>query len=797
MPIRLTQPVQGRNAEETVKNIISALRQQQLEIEHYLTHLDGSAITSVDYKPVVSGPATWEEAATNFNLRNDRNQTVPSNPVIADDGTAIDHIINTDGSATISLEWAFVGTGPGYDVDGFIIWVHSSTSATAYTFGTTPASETPFYTPADMRAFVLDSVSADKYYTFGVQAYRNVDQDVNSEGILKSSIVQPSEAGENPYRPSATVAYAGNIIDTLGNQIPVANLETVDGSQLKADGVRYDGQIINDSDVTAYFPFDDSLYDSKNIIPGTFARASVANLSNGVQVASGVARYDTARIVRGVLIEEGTTNLLTANQSSVETDTTGFTTNLGGAGTATMTRTTAKSWQGSASLKVDTSGSTINQGASVLTNGTAGTVYAGQMQVWVPVGVTVEVGLWDTVNSVNGGSFPLATIAGNNAWQRVTITCIMGASNTTGLQLYARNANATAITFYIDGLQIEQKPYPTSWILGGTTRAAETLTIPTAGVFQKDNWAVDLTYIPDNADITTYKVLWTCRIDGNNYYQLSIAITTGYPTMRVRSGGTYYDIILPTAIVAGTKYVFTVSGYGTTLLFCCNGVEIGSIPYVEPVGTLPSVMQMGTSSTGTTQCNGIIDELRFSKVARTLLEHQAYYNSNKGYTDIEPIIRAGLMVNGFMVTPEGGAKCYHSNGSFSQMSWEGFMNYDAGYGRKYFYYTEGGTGATVINGTEGTSNPLDVYINVPDKLKDKPWDQIGIAVSLVSANQDDQSYRVYGYYRGIELHYHKEINGGVKQIKVSGWQEWYDLPPDSSPNYIKYTGVQFNYMFWG
>ena len=41
----------------------------------------------------------------------------------------------------------------------------------------------------------------------------------------------------------------------------------------------------------------------KNIIPGTFARASVANLPNGTQVGVDVARYDTARIVRGIIIE--------------------------------------------------------------------------------------------------------------------------------------------------------------------------------------------------------------------------------------------------------------------------------------------------------------------------------------------------------------------------------------------------------------------------------------------------------------------------------------------------------------
>jgi phage tail protein X len=709
MPIRLTQPVQGRNAEETVKNIISALRQQQLEIEHYLTHLDGSAITSVDYKPVVSGPATWEEAATNFNLRNDRNQTVPSNPVIADDGTAIDHIINTDGSATISLEWAFVGTGPGYDVDGFIIWVHSSTSATAYTFGTTPASETPFYTPADMRAFVLDSVSADKYYTFGVQAYRNVDQDVNSEGILKSSIVQPSEAGENPYRPSATVAYAGNIIDTLGNQIPVANLETVDGSQLKADGVRYDGQIINDSDVTAYFPFDDSLYDSKNLIPGTFARASVAYLPNGVQVASGIARYDTARIVRGILVEEGTTNLIATPQD--------LTTQYSKDASVTITA----NQDGVADLVTCTDGA---NGYLIKEQHTAdGGPYSHTLWAKKGTASTIRVTIYDqTVGAY------IASVTFNLTFNYAPYT-VSVASTTNGHTLHLYVWFGTGTT-YVLAEQLEKKPYATSFIV--TTRVAETLTIPTAGVFQKNNWAVELTYIPtskpDNG--INIAILWYCVIDSPNNRYLLYVDTDGKIKFRVVSGGTNYDIASSTALVSGQKYCILVSGDGSKVRLCINGNQIGTdLTYIEPVGSLPLVMQIGQSGVSTAFANGLIDELRFSAKARTLTEHQAYYNSNKGYTDIEPIIRAGLMVNGFMVTPEGGAKCYHSNGSFSQISWEGFMNYMAGEGRAYHHLSEIARVSTVGTGSHSaspwwTEEEALVYVppitvQLPDRFKGK------------------------------------------------------------------------------
>jgi phage minor structural protein len=169
--------------------------------------------------------ATVSTAVTNFNNRNDRKSTPPANPTIATDGTAVDHTINNDGSADISFEWQFNGSGDAYDIDGFIIYVYQSTSGSAYTFGTSPASEQVYVVTSDKRAFILYGVPADRYYTFGVQAYRIVDPDINASGILKSAIVKPTAAGENPYRPTANIAFAGNITGTV-NGVPASTLTT-------------------------------------------------------------------------------------------------------------------------------------------------------------------------------------------------------------------------------------------------------------------------------------------------------------------------------------------------------------------------------------------------------------------------------------------------------------------------------------------------------------------------------------------------------------------------------------------
>ena len=155
------------------------------------------------------------ESISNFDNRNDRISTVPANPVVKGDGTAVDHIVNTDGSVDISFEWEFNGTGDAYNIDGFTIYVHQGASSSPYTFGTEPEKEQAFFIPANKRVFILYGVPADKYYTFGVQAYRTVDMDIDESGTLESSIVKTAHAEENPYRPSENVAFGGDITGTI------------------------------------------------------------------------------------------------------------------------------------------------------------------------------------------------------------------------------------------------------------------------------------------------------------------------------------------------------------------------------------------------------------------------------------------------------------------------------------------------------------------------------------------------------------------------------------------------------
>lgn len=172
--------------------------------------------TAADTSAVGGTPAeTVTETVDNFNDRNDRIATKPATPVIATNGTAVDHTINKDASCDISFEWTFNTAGEAGDIDGFLVYVRQSTSSAVYTFGTTPAEETLYVVTKDKRAMIFYGIPADKYYTFGVQAYRNVDQDIDASGMLKSDMAKATASGENPYRPAENVAFGGSITGTV------------------------------------------------------------------------------------------------------------------------------------------------------------------------------------------------------------------------------------------------------------------------------------------------------------------------------------------------------------------------------------------------------------------------------------------------------------------------------------------------------------------------------------------------------------------------------------------------------
>ncbi len=362
--------------------------------------------------------------------------------------------------------------------------------------------------------------------------------------------------------------------------------------------------------------------------------------NNSATAAGRFLDFEVYSASQGIMAEEGTTNLLTANQSHPISGTTGFQP-VGG---ATISQVASPSWAGGGALHVLCPNTSDWYGAGIsLLSLTGGIPYT--FSVYVRGSGSVGFGL-------SQGSFhvwlaAIGPITLTDTWQRITFTYTPTSAASDYYLSIQQWDSPVVSSFYIDGLQMEQKAYATSWQIGGTARAAETLAIPTAGVLTKGNWAVELVYNPKTAPALVS--CWGMQIDANNWYRILI-YSNGAFQCSVTSGGTEQACTgtLGIPFSAGTPYAICFCGNGSTLSLFVNNTQFDAISYAETIGALPASMYIGSDGAGNQQCDGPIHDLRISNRARTLVEHQAYYNSGKPQEsdgDTALLMRMGYNLN--------------------------------------------------------------------------------------------------------------------------------------------------------
>ncbi|WJV20679.1 phage tail spike protein [Rossellomorea marisflavi] len=157
----------------------------------------------------------WKKMAYNFNLRNDRISDTPTDPIIGRSGKSISHKVNDNGSVNLTFEWDY----PNYEktkknsdnIDGFFLHLYSSIDESQYMFGSQMSKETIIPLESTLRRYTFTGLPANVYYTLGIKAYRTVDEDVNSEGVIFSSMISPTLITEDPYLPSPKTEFTGDI----------------------------------------------------------------------------------------------------------------------------------------------------------------------------------------------------------------------------------------------------------------------------------------------------------------------------------------------------------------------------------------------------------------------------------------------------------------------------------------------------------------------------------------------------------------------------------------------------------
>ncbi len=166
--------------------------------------------SSQDYK---NRKINWEKTSYNFNSRNDRISVIPANPTFNNNISDVTHIESDNGSVSLTVSWTHPTdkTKDEYNIDGFNVYLYASKTVENITLGSLGNDESIVAVSTDSRNCTIPSVPANQYYYIGIQAYRRVDNDISSNGILLSEIVTSAHSNCYPYRPSNTVNINGRV----------------------------------------------------------------------------------------------------------------------------------------------------------------------------------------------------------------------------------------------------------------------------------------------------------------------------------------------------------------------------------------------------------------------------------------------------------------------------------------------------------------------------------------------------------------------------------------------------------
>lgn len=363
-----------------------------------------------------------------------------------------------------------------------------------------------------------------------------------------------------------------------------------------------------------------------------FVRASVAYKQDGTQVATNQPRFEFdnfGNALGAVMVEEGTTNLI--KNPCASSDLTYWYVNKNADSVASMTRVTNDGVFGSTCVEC-TRTTLVSPGWIVfqqvlyqyLSSPYFDTTKQYTLSFWarsVAGSNTLRVAIRDS----NGTNTVLndTTVTLTSNWQRYVITFTPLISGNQPVLYLALTADNT--TFRITAVQLEQKPYATSFIDG--TRSPETLTIPTAGVLSETQGTVECyiklfrapgtnrQYIFDGAGATNQNLEVYVDTDG----KLKLAYGTGTATVTIQSTAT---------LSKDTRYAVAWKWSAAGVKLFLNGEPVAS-DATAPGIVFGANAYYGSKADGTLQLDGLLDDLRISSRARTDEEILAGYQSGE------------------------------------------------------------------------------------------------------------------------------------------------------------------------
>ncbi|HHY44813.1 MAG TPA: hypothetical protein GX512_03780 [Firmicutes bacterium] len=386
--------------------------------------------------------------------------------------------------------------------------------------------------------------------------------------------------------------------------------------------------------------------------PASFTRSSPAyNPEDGSQVAVNEPRYVEGPWAgsKALLVEEGTTNLFKNASFEVYTGMTGVADGWASAvssGTATFSVVTSPIRpSGSKAQKVSNSGMASAGHITDVHQDITG-LYGGQ---------PYSLSGYFNVESLNNAYVQIyvdfrdaasAWLGGNSRGHYSTTAgfirlCISGTTpaGTARCQAHAilrATAAGGSGTFYVDDMQYEVKPHPTSIILANdtttqATRSPETLTIPTAGVLNPQEGTVEVTVIPNLSSSATpssvlgfHDLVWMTTDASKGFI---VRRKQGGIEMLSRRSAGHQNGFYPVTWNVGDKLSIAVKWDSAKLYLLVNGQLAITLDKFDDPGSVQ--LYIGSRADAPPQGNALYADLRISSRARTDAEILAAYQSGQ------------------------------------------------------------------------------------------------------------------------------------------------------------------------
>ena len=386
--------------------------------------------------------------------------------------------------------------------------------------------------------------------------------------------------------------------------------------------------------------------------PPTFRRNTPAYLSDGTQVAENIPRLEPSQMVYGkaVLMEEGTENLLVKD---LYTD---------GIGSIIDILVSNKVWAKRITVEANNffNFGMISVPAQPNTKYTL-TYWARLVSGSVVRGTQIYIGS-DSQGTFGVASLPIYAEL-TSEWKKFVITGQTDANATTLTRAAFRVETNTGCTVEIADWQLEAKPYPTSFTDG--TRAAESLTIPTAGVLNPQEGTVEILLYVNQAirDSSAVRRFFEHRPGPGNSNRITMQHnnTPHWLFAIGNANGNAHSLRIDDSEVADGWRLFAMKWGASEFAVYVDGVKKASIS--NPT-YLPSAVGQNIIIRGNT--NTLVDDLRISSRARSDAEILAAYQSNKPLQRDEDTTYL-LSFNGSIYPVE---MCWVPLGTFWSLDWD-------------------------------------------------------------------------------------------------------------------------------